>query len=85
MAMLSAPRYLATVASVVRTFNRSGLIVTPYLYATVVGASAVCTIQVRTIQFGCRSAVLCCMVAGGTALVAYQRALHYTCHGHNSH
>jgi hypothetical protein len=31
---------------VIRKFNGSGLMVTPYLYATVVAAAAVATIQV---------------------------------------
>eukprot|EP00198_Chlamydomonas_reinhardtii_P000156 XP_001689491.1 predicted protein [Chlamydomonas reinhardtii] len=40
VALPAAPAYMATAAAVIRQFNRSGLIVTPYLYATVVAASA---------------------------------------------
>ncbi|GLI61568.1 hypothetical protein VaNZ11_003980, partial [Volvox africanus] len=45
VAIYSHPLYLDTAASIIRNFNRTGLIVTPYLYSTVVGAAAVCTIQ----------------------------------------
>ncbi|GIL88275.1 hypothetical protein Vretifemale_16209 [Volvox reticuliferus] len=45
VAIYSHPLYLDTAASIIRNFNRTGLIVTPYLYSTVVAAAAVCTIQ----------------------------------------
>ncbi len=61
MALPAAPAYLATAAAVIRQFNRSGLIVTPYLYATVVAAAAVCTIQVGELSALWRVVVARCL------------------------
>ncbi len=46
MAVYSHPTYLASAAAIIREFNHKGLIITPYLYSTIVAVAAALKIQV---------------------------------------